>query len=719
MSQISKQKINSKSFSDYLSKIGLVFSSFLILGMISAVFLSSYDSEAVNEYSSASIVQPPVAVEEPAEFEDDGSVWACQNDDGDVDFVINLPFRPTKGLVLMSWMIEGKSTGSIFYDMVKDTSHEMIEYGASALPSPRAAFNNVALENGPFVIRGVWKGRESRVFNDDPGHVIPQRNDNFSIRVHVYKSKLGEGEWKTFSKKSNFFRLTSSGVAGSCDAAAHGAAEVADAGEAASVASGPASIFQIPGSGHVATQVRVTQPNNAVSQLKVEISVDGGPLFPAIISDATEGAGSIDNAASTQINDLATPATVTVVLDTSDIEGHPKDVIFYFTPVSKGYLGQRYETQPFAVDNLAPTLGTFSIASVGSSSLNLSWSKPLESNMSHYIIWYGESREAVLNQTSEARRVIVDDGNSIGTNLSKLRSETRYYVSLTAVDKYGSTSEALYTEANTAKLGDISDLHEAAEDDEQIFIIDGEESRNEEEEGVHGAAQAPEETPNCFVAECDQWQVEEFVREIQDNPEVSESMGLSASQEKAVEFALHLAASGYPYDLFDGEFNRLEVAWVSYAWLEFIGHVSEQDLDSIINEYSHSLYSDLSLDTRDGQVVHLLTMLGVINGYPDGTYRPQGTLNRAEGHQVAVETAALISEILADALVQAKAVMGDTADWFMPHAFVLDAFGEDTFYNYSEEIDYVVLGSIMEALVYLDQLHNILESVGVYNPFAL
>ncbi|MGE3278526.1 MAG: LamG-like jellyroll fold domain-containing protein [Candidatus Altimarinota bacterium] len=121
-------------------------------------------------------------------------------------------------------------------------------------------------------------------------------------------------------------------------------------------------------------------------------------------------------------------------------------------------------------------------------------------------------------------------------------------------------------------------------------------------------------------------------------------------------------------------------------------------------------YSDISREHPYSQSIAYGTAYGIVEGYPDGSFRPDQAPNVAEMARMVVRTGALIRNHIQD--VYAEEVLNDAkADWFMPYLKTLQSFG------LSVPMDYESLGMTVSGLRFLDVLYDLLSLAGVQDPF--
>ena len=56
----------------------------------------------------------------------------------------------------------------------------------------------------------------------------------------------------------------------------------------------------------------------------------------------------------------------------------------------------------------------------------------------------------------------------------------------------------------------------------------------------------------------------------------------------------------------------------------------------LLNIGAFAAFEDININTGVGNAVKQLVQLGIINGYPDGTFRPEDTLTRGQFAKIAV-----------------------------------------------------------------------------------
>lgn len=97
------------------------------------------------------------------------------------------------------------------------------------------------------------------------------------------------------------------------------------------------------------------------------------------------------------------------------------------------------------------------------------------------------------------------------------------------------------------------------------------------------------------------------------------------------------------------------------AQADFVdGFAEDNGLDEM------TLYSDVAIDHVNHRAINLVTLEEIIEGYPDGTFRPDSPINRAELTKIAV-VASFDSDIVLDSETYNNCFDDVTDQWYAPY----------------------------------------------------
>jgi hypothetical protein len=117
-------------------------------------------------------------------------------------------------------------------------------------------------------------------------------------------------------------------------------------------------------------------------------------------------------------------------------------------------------------------------------------------------------------------------------------------------------------------------------------------------------------------------------------------------------------------------------------------------------------YSDVSAESPYAQAIAYATAYGIVEGYPDGSFRPEQSPNLAEVARMVVRSGALIRNSIQNVYSQ-EGLKAAGSDWFKPYIETLRHYG------LTLPRDYEGLGVSVSGLRVLDILYDLLLAVGV------
>jgi hypothetical protein len=131
-----------------------------------------------------------------------------------------------------------------------------------------------------------------------------------------------------------------------------------------------------------------------------------------------------------------------------------------------------------------------------------------------------------------------------------------------------------------------------------------------------------------------------------------------------------------------------------------------------INSQTEAIYPDSSVETRPGREIALATLLGVVQGYPDGRFLPQQNPTVVESYQIISELGRYMSPDIARVLEEEKVKAVNSPDWFEAYLQTFRRFGVPTGRNYFE------LGEKITTVKFVELVQQIFSKVGLSDPFV-
>jgi hypothetical protein len=123
-------------------------------------------------------------------------------------------------------------------------------------------------------------------------------------------------------------------------------------------------------------------------------------------------------------------------------------------------------------------------------------------------------------------------------------------------------------------------------------------------------------------------------------------------------------------------------------------------------------YSDVTHESPYAQSIAYATAYGIVEGYPDGTFRPDMAPNLAEVSRIVVRAGALIKNSIQDEYSN-EVLSAEESDWFVPYIKTLQSSG------IFMPTGYEALGKTVSGLRMLDILYDLLFSSGISEPFSI
>lgn len=222
---------------------------------------------------------------------------------------------------------------------------------------------------------------------------------------------------------------------------------------------------------------------------------------------------------------------------------------------------------------------------------------------------------------------------------------------------------------------------------------------------------------NCFEENCTETEREQFFEEF-----IAQQQGgfLESSfpgiQQNMLEFLAYLQEKGYDLsELSRDSLSREMAVAMAGEILLLQGKITEEQIDDQNDQY----YPDVDNSTRQKRLINVLTELEIINGFPDGKFKPDVSTNLVQGAKIIVNTGAKISLDSIRPVLDAFVEMSQVDDWFIPFVKTLDQLNIQLI---SEQVegydDYEGLGINMDVILYLLLFDNLSEVMGIDDVLA-
>jgi len=511
-------------------------------------------------------------------------------------------------------------------------------------------------------------------------------------------------------------------------------------------------VKQLPGTGDMAFVLELDHPGGAQTDIRVEYSLDHGLNYHhAYISAAVPENREIilsDALNDYQVQRIQTdkgPETLTLKWDTRDgrkngdgaVVGQKDAKLKIEAKTSGGTKSTTMYTTLFTVDNQAPEgLETLVPKTLGDSFIEWQWERVLEPNFSHYELRQG-------NETVE-----INDPGDTYYRFDGLNPLTSYTAELTAYDIYAN-EVSVSGRATTLEIGAIPEELHGAADGDQGDGFDGTDGRTGDGDGdndgdidhstgkVHevgdpgfekkdgdgeGTVDGLDNIPDMSV-DIDDIDIhgaapgDDGDDDDGDLPEPPSQYGgegrIGAGGsihvgDKTLRYASGLMDEGYSSSLFKAPFSRSKAVALCLAWLQQRGHISEYDIQS----QTYLGYSDMDINALFGKEVALGTKLGIVRGYPDGSFHPNKNPSLVEIYQMIVEFSSILSEDAADVLDIETEKTLSSPDWFMRYLKVMQRFGVEVAVTYDD------LSVTIDGYQFLELINHFFKGLGVPDPLA-
>ena len=224
------------------------------------------------------------------------------------------------------------------------------------------------------------------------------------------------------------------------------------------VATSPDNITQSSsGSGQVTFETTISDVDYDATRVRVQYSLDGIKWYKPWLTSVIASAGSINlknshgyqigttNSIDTDDNDSV---KLTMKWDTKSVEntggpisGEETGVRLRVIPRDGVGNGEVAESSVFTVDNKAPAVSGFSVASFSSTSVNTSWNQATDASSVEFKIHYGTNASSVLSEDSaswdSSDDTTLSDISTISSIVTGLTEDTFYTFKLFVTDALG------------------------------------------------------------------------------------------------------------------------------------------------------------------------------------------------------------------------------------------------------------------------------------------
>jgi hypothetical protein len=422
------------------------------------------------------------------------------------------------------------------------------------------------------------------------------------------------------------------------------------------------SVSQVTdGSGDVSISFVIDDPDaDDTCQVKVEYSVNGGITWadPTVSTTASEltatyGTPSVDNAQTYQVGQAAGYVTtssgantLTIIWEAATDVANSTDITnakVRVTPYDGTAAGAVLASSDFVLDVVAPT-GPTTFTNVGKAdkSASFQWGQASDTNFDHYEIWYSSFLAEVQNRNGYATEFDSDDDTDMAVVTTTdasivLNNPYNRYFAVYAVDAYGNATMATVLQvladgdsvgffgitvgvgASSNSSADVSD--DSVEEDEDSEDLEEEEA--ESEEGIEGLPEREFMTfvrPELGAIEVevpDHWS-REYLKYLGEDERVIEEV---FEEEEFFEVVEEIFFDP------DAKITRIEALRLMMV---LGGHHADG------TEYT-GVFDDIDEGHNWMEELEYAYKNDLVEGYPDGTFRPDQEINRVEALKMATK----------------------------------------------------------------------------------
>ena len=420
-------------------------------------------------------------------------------------------------------------------------------------------------------------------------------------------------------------------------------------------------------------------------QAKIEYSLDGGlswsdPTLSTVDSEVTAniaGDPNIDNAQNYQVGQIGAyilsssgPNTVQIVWESADDIPANTDISnaqIRVTPYDGSSEGNSAQSSSFALDFVAPDgLGEIDQNGFTNTEITIVWqSAPSDNNFSHYEIWYGTDQSDVEGRSGSAKKwdngndAALSSANTLSSTINFVNEQRSYfYYRLYAFDDGGnvsasntifiaggSASSSSYaasggTGSSGASESSITTSATNIEEDENDEVDDQVES-TQSNEGQNEENNADEE--DKISNEEDEESENGIEEQTQDSSPswqdyvvpVHWSSGYIKYLEESTNM-IDLAISTPTFtDILEGIYIYPDKGMLRGEATEFLMTMAGYNIENTSFNVRELAFSDVDENNKLVGFIQKAYELGLVNGYPNGTFQPERIVNRAEALKLA------------------------------------------------------------------------------------
>lgn len=479
-------------------------------------------------------------------------------------------------------------------------------------------------------------------------------------------------------------------------------------------------------------------------QAKIEYSINGGsswadPTLTTTDSEITASAAgdpTVNNALDYQVGQSGAyilsssgANTISVVWEAATDVAADTDISnaqIRVTPYDGTEAGTVGTSSNFELDVKSPDAFTSGDHTVLDDGLRVTWTASADTNFSHYEIWYALTQSDVDSRVITAFEWDTDNDtdlatvSTVTTDITGFNPST-YFVKIYAIDDYG---------------------NEATVDAYQVIIepaTDSSSSSTASDENATGGSGIPL-TPTTSVDETEETEVEVTV-EVDVVPELTPE----EAEDFWVESELHVLdehwSAPYVEELRDNP-RIAEVAGEMPTFNDLVTVIHEEPDEGMTREESTELllvlagyeveaidfdeeadsFNDLEADDDHSGMIQFAMLEDLVNGHPDGSFRPDLVVNRVEAIKMAAYFFGeeMPEELYGDDLLAAYSLEVnpfpdvDLDSWYAPYvmqaytAGVVEGY-DNGFFEPDDEISYSEFLKIATLYQNLDQAVQLSE----------
>jgi hypothetical protein len=223
---------------------------------------------------------------------------------------------------------------------------------------------------------------------------------------------------------------------------------------------------------------------------------------------------------------------------------------------------------------------------------------------------------------------------------------------------------------------------------------------------------------NCFEINCSQDQKKDFFEDLIERNEGGLLTGVFTGVESnIVDFVVLLYESGYSLeDLSGSVITRRLAVEIAAQVLVLRGNISPDILELVTSDH----YPDVDKLISSGRTINLLTDLGIVGGFPDGSFHGEFGTTFVQAAKIIVNTASRVSYSRVGTVLRESVLNDEVMDWFLPFLKTLDqlniTFISERISGYK---DYENLGLDIDLIQYLRLFDKLSEVIGIDDILSL